>query len=87
MGRNVVPSGTQVNGRAIKRMASAMFAAYGSLCHLCGGPGATTIDHLVPVSLRPDLRWTLENVRPAHLRCNSKRRDAPLRQRWSAPGW
>jgi len=64
-----------------------MFAAYGTLCHLCGAPGADTIDHLIPTSRRPDLRWDMENVRPAHKTCNSRRKDAPLRPTWSAVGW
>ena len=40
-------------------------------CHLCHGPGATSIDHLLPVvrggTSAPD------NLRPAHHTCNSAR--------------
>lgn len=37
------------------------FALYGSTCHLCGGPGADTIDHL-----RAGDDHNLSNLRPAH---------------------
>ena len=44
---------------------------HGDGCHLCGKSGADSLDHLVPYSWggsnHPD------NLRPAHLRCNSKK--------------
>lgn len=59
------------NGRKIKRLASATFAEHGRVCHLCGMPGADTIDHLIPRSRGGDN--SLDNLRPAHKRCNSSR--------------
>lgn len=40
-------------------------------CHLCHRPGATTVDHLLPVVLGGVT--TLGNLRPAHHGCNSGR--------------
>lgn len=49
---------------------------FGDRCHLCGLKGATTADHKQPRSKGgPD---TLENLRPAHLSCNSSRGDRDL---------
>ena len=51
-------------------------AYWGTVCHLCGRPGATTADHLVPRHLHGS--DAPGNLRPAHLRCNSRRQDSPL---------
>lgn len=87
MGRQAVAGGTTANGDRIKVFFAAMARFYGTTCHLCGGPGANTIDHLIPTSVRPDLRWEMSNVRPAHHRCNSLRKDAPLTRAYAAEGW
>lgn len=48
----------------------------GRRCHLCGLPGATTADHLIPHSHGgPN---TLDNLEPAHQGCNSARGARPL---------
>jgi len=76
--------GPAVNGRRVRAYNAAVFAAYGSLCHLCGRAGADTVDHLKPVSTHPALRWSIENGRPAHRSCNSARGNAALTPSWSA---
>jgi 5-methylcytosine-specific restriction endonuclease McrA len=38
-----------------------VFATYGDICHLCGLPGADTVDHV-----RPGDDHGLANLRPAH---------------------
>ena len=58
-------------GRASQAMTAAVLEEYGPICHLCGKPGATTRDHLLPLS-RGGVD-TLDNCRPAHQRCNAKR--------------
>lgn len=48
----------------------------GGWCHLCGRPGATTADHLVP--------WAhggtddMDNLAAAHIDCNRRRGDRPV---------
>ena len=39
------------------------------VCHLCGQPGATTVDHIVPVS-RGGSMFDPRNLAPAHSSCN-----------------
>lgn len=64
------------SGRRAQNLRAACLATYGTLCHLCGRPGATSADHVVPRSKGgPD---SLENLRPAHRSCNSQRGDMPL---------
>lgn len=58
-------------GRRAARLRAATLDAYGTVCHLCGRPGADSADHLIPRALGgPD---TLDNLRPAHRSCNSAR--------------
>lgn len=64
------------NGRKIARLAAAVFAERGRVCHLCGMPGADTLDHLLPRSLGGT--DDLENLAPAHKSCNSSRGAMPL---------
>jgi 5-methylcytosine-specific restriction endonuclease McrA len=41
------------------------------ICWLCGKPGADTVDHVLPLSIYPELAHDIGNLRPAHQRCNS----------------
>lgn len=43
-----------------------------TVCWICLQPGATTVDHIVPVSLGGS-PLDPSNLRPAHLTCNSRR--------------
>lgn len=63
-------------GRAATENVALVLATYGTVCHLCGQPGATTADHLIPRSLGGDN--SLANQRPAHHACNSSRGAMPL---------
>ena len=47
-----------------------------TICHLCGQDGADTADHIVPVSHGG--RNTIDNVAPAHRRCNEARGTLPV---------
>ncbi|MEV5184242.1 HNH endonuclease [Streptomyces werraensis] len=68
------------NGRPYRRLC-AWLRAQRLPCWLCGRdigydldprhPLSFTLDHLEPVSKRPDLLLSRENARPAHRRCNS----------------
>jgi 5-methylcytosine-specific restriction endonuclease McrA len=87
MGRTARPDGRPVNGPNVKRYNSAVFAAFGSTCHLCGRPGADTVDHIVPTSVAPARRWDVDNGRPAHRSCNSARGDSPAPDEYHAEAW
>lgn len=63
-------------GRRAQELVALVLAMFGTRCHLCGQPGATTADHLVPRSHGGD--DSLDNLRPAHLSCNSARGAMPL---------
>lgn len=65
------------NGRRATAFTAAVLAEYGTTCHLCLKPGATTADHLVARS-RGGSRYDLANARPAHLTCNSRRGNRPI---------
>lgn len=41
------------------------------ICTICWARPSTTVDHIVPLSLRPDLAHVLTNLRGACLSCNS----------------
>lgn len=59
------------NARRRRRLVALVLEHKGRTCHLCGGPGATVADHLVPWSHGgPNV---LENLEPAHHSCNSQR--------------
>lgn len=55
-----------------------VIANHGDHCWLCGGPGADTLDHLLPKRDYPELMFALENLRPAHRSCNSRRGAKPV---------
>lgn len=54
------------NTRPARRARAQMFAIYGHTCHLCGHDGATTADHLIPISVWPDQPIDPHGMRPAH---------------------
>lgn len=58
-------------GRKVAELTAAVFAERGRVCHLCGLPGADSIDHLIP--RHRGGTDTLDNLAPAHRSCNSAR--------------
>jgi 5-methylcytosine-specific restriction endonuclease McrA len=71
-------------GRPWRRLREQVLAQ-SNICWICGNPGATTVDHIIPVSLGgPPL--DPDNVKPAHLTCNSARgngrRGMPTSRPW-----
>jgi 5-methylcytosine-specific restriction endonuclease McrA len=87
MGRTATPQGRPVNGPNVAAYDAAVFEAYGRTCHLCGRPGADTVDHLTPTSVDPSRRWEVGNGRPAHRSCNSERGAGPVPSTWRADSW
>lgn len=70
----------------IRRMAWERDRKARAVCHICGEPidyfvppssepNAYEPDHIQPVHLRPDLELDLNNIAPAHRRCNRQRGD------------
>ena len=68
-------------GHRARQWTAAVLATYGRRCVLrldgCTGV-ATTGDHVIPRSQRPDLQYVVTNGRPACLPCNQKRGARPL---------
>jgi len=54
----------RLSGEKLQKLRRQVFAHYGEQCWLCGGAGADTIDHIVPVADGGD--DSLDNLRPAH---------------------
>lgn len=55
------------------------------LCHLCGKPGADSVDHLVPVAHGGTDEVT--NLAAAHKACNSSRGARGLQQPRTTRAW
>lgn len=64
------------SGRGSLAITRQVLAVWGDICHLCGRPGATTRDHLIPYSHGGT--DDLGNLRPAHRSCNSRRSNRAL---------
>lgn len=64
------------SGRHALQMTALCLVTYGRTCHLCGQPGATTADHVIPRSKGGSDDIT--NLRPAHHWCNGQRQDMDL---------
>lgn len=54
----------RLSGEKLQKLRAQVFNYYGDACWLCGGEGADTIDHIVPVIDGGD--DSLDNLRPAH---------------------
>lgn len=75
-------------GRKVSRLRRQVLATYGNRCWLCHDPidlrlrhphpGSLTPDHVVPRSLGGS--DDLDNLRPAHRRCNLSRGNGPARR-------
>lgn len=65
-------------GRRVAQITAQVLAHYGTVCHLCGMPGANSVDHIIPrVHGGTD---ELPNLRPAHRSCNYSRGAMPMAQ-------
>ena len=54
----------RLSGEKLQKLRRQVFNYYGEKCWLCGGEGADTIDHIIPVVDGGD--DSLDNLRPAH---------------------
>jgi 5-methylcytosine-specific restriction endonuclease McrA len=59
-------------GRKAQQFVRATLATYGTVCWLCGLPGATSADHIIPRS-KGGAVYNLANLGPTHTRCNESR--------------
>jgi 5-methylcytosine-specific restriction endonuclease McrA len=64
-------------GRPWTRVKARVIRRDGGICHLCGGTGADTADHLTPVSLGGPL-YAMTNLAAAHTTCNRIRGVRPV---------
>jgi 5-methylcytosine-specific restriction endonuclease McrA len=74
----------KASSRKWRKLRSQILAA-SDVCWICGGPGADSIDHVLPVSLYPELEMELGNLRPAHLRCNIAKGNRPIQTKRYEP--
>lgn len=54
------------DGATWKKLCAMTYDAKGDVCGICGHPGSSDTDHIIPKSLRPDLAEELSNLQPAH---------------------
>lgn len=59
-------------GRKAQQYVRLTLAEYGTVCWLCGLPGAKSADHVIPRS-RGGAVYSLLNLGPTHKRCNESR--------------
>lgn len=64
-------------GRKAQQYVHKTLAEYGTICHLCGLPGANSADHVIPIAAGGAV-YNLLNLGPAHRRCNYARGKRPL---------
>lgn len=55
-----------------------VLARHGDICHLCGKPGAKSMDHIVPRCQGG--RFKPSNLLPAHAVCNQDRGLMPVEE-------
>lgn len=63
-------------GRKAQQYVRLTLETYGTVCWLCGFPGANTADHIIPRSLGGAV-FNLDNLGPAHKNCNESRGNRP----------
>ncbi len=59
-------------GRKAQQYVRLTLEEYGTICWLCGLPGANSADHIIPRS-KGGAVYELANLGPAHKRCNESR--------------
>jgi hypothetical protein len=60
------PSRGKAQGSAWRKLVKATLSRHGTTCHLCGHGGATSADHLVPVTEDESRAMDLANLKPVH---------------------
>lgn len=77
------PSSRGRHGRPWRRLRIQILDRDRRICHLCGHPGADTVDHLVPLAAGGH-PTDPANLAAAHLTCNS-RKGARLPRQMAVP--
>lgn len=60
-----------------RKLSKRVIARDHGICWVCGGHGATTVDHVIPRA-QGGAPWDPDNLRAAHRGCNAGRRDGRL---------
>ncbi|WP_431031517.1 HNH endonuclease [Plantibacter sp. RU18] len=64
-------------GRKAQEYVAGTLERYGTICRLCGLPGADSADHIIARS-HGGAVYDYANLRPAHQRCNESRGNRDL---------
>lgn len=62
-------SGRTYNGHRHRKLTAIVVQRDKGVCHLCGKPGATSADHIIPVALG-GAEYDTRNMKAAHVSCN-----------------
>lgn len=67
----------QWTGRKSTQFVKLTLSTYGTICWLCGLPGANSADHIIPRS-RGGAVYDIKNLGPTHKSCNEARGNTPV---------
>lgn len=67
------------SGKRAQSYVKLTLATYGTVCWLCGLPGANSADHVIPRS-QGGAVYDIGNLGPAHRKCNYARGNRPAGQ-------
>lgn len=62
----IVTKSSGKSGGMWRKLQALTLASKGDVCGICGHPGSSDTDHIIPKHVRPDLAEEPSNLQPAH---------------------